>query len=163
MDVNKSLHEQQADLDTLQLQLNDLTLELKRALNAQSKADEKLNARDIQAKHLSLVIEGLPECDDKSVTDTIIDCFNSDAKTNLAPSDFLSAYRVDRERFDGAGARFPQQIKVKVASEKSRGKLLSCRGKLQANPNKTTIGINEVHPDDYRRRKLMLKELVKHI
>lgn len=32
MDVNKSLHEQQADLDTQQLRLNDLTLELKRVM-----------------------------------------------------------------------------------------------------------------------------------
>lgn len=162
-DLNESLRNQQADLDTQQMQLNDMTLDIKRVINSQSMAEEKLSARDIQAKHLFLVIEGLPESDDKTVVDTIIDRFNNDAKANLAPSDFVFAYRASKERFDAAGARFPQQIKVKMANDQSRGKLLACRGKLQANPNKTFIWINEVHPDEYRRRKLMLKELVKHI
>lgn len=161
--IRKSLNDQQLDLNAQRERLNDMALDIQRVANAQALSEEKANAHDIQTKHLFLTIDGLPENEDKSVIDTIIDRFNNDAKGNLSPNDFLSAYRVANEKFDKAGTRLPQQIKVKMSSEKSRNKLLSCRGKLQANPNKSTIWLNEVHPDDYRRRKLMLRELVKHI
>lgn len=128
--------EQLALIDLQKAQLNDLGLDMKRIKHRQSMADEKANARDIQAKHLSLTIEGLPEQEGKSVVDSIIDRFNNDAKANLTPSDFSSAYRVGTERFEVGGGRLPQQVRVKMTSDQSRNK--------------------------YRRRKLMLKELVKH-
>lgn len=52
---------------------------------------------------------------------------------------------------------------MKMASEQARNAILSCRGKLSPNTNSTLVWINEDYPDAYKRRKIMLRDLVKHI
>lgn len=58
----------------------------------------------------------------------------------------------------------PSQIKLKLANKAAWDKLLACQGKLKKTQDESSVlMINEEHPNDYRRRKTMLRELVKFI
>lgn len=74
--------------------------------------------------------------------------------------DFTSIYRLGKPRKPKAP---PRQIRVRLSNEQARAKILSCRGKLKPNADASAVWINEDHPDAYRRRKIMLRDLVKHI
>lgn len=156
---------QQAMIDQQQAQLARLHLENERLYSRQSLLAEKQNVQEIRDKHLVLMIDGLPEKEEGTTMDCEMTRLNDDVECTLESSDFLAAFRVGKVRptkVEGQEKQ-PRQIKLKLANEAARNKILACRGKTKPNANKTQVWINEDHPDEYRRRKIMLKGLVKQI
>lgn len=121
---------------------------------------ERVNVLDIKSNYFSIFIDGVPESKELSTSQVLINRLVSDAQVTLAPSDFASIYRVGKPR--KAKAK-PRQIRAKLTNEEARNKLLSCRSKLKPNGDASLIWINEDHPEAYKRRKIMLRDLVKHI
>lgn len=81
---------------------------------------------------MSLFLDGIPESKDLPTAQVLIDRLESDAQVRLDASDFTSIYRVGKPRRAKAN---PRQIKVKVATDQARNKILSCRGKLKPYTN----------------------------
>lgn len=50
-----------------------------------------------------------------------------------------------------------------VRDEKARESILACRGKLKPNKDKSFVWRNECYPEDYRCRKVVMRDLVKKI
>lgn len=100
-------------------------------------ANNKLDIKHVHKSNQDLTERvNVPESWDKSTADVLITWVNGDAKLVLTASDFV---------------------------EDAGSKLLSCRGKLNPNTDSSLIWINKEHPDAYKRRKLMLRDLIKHI
>lgn len=135
-------------------------LDIKRAHKSNSDLTERVNVLDMKSNHLSLFIDGVPESKELSTAQVLIDRLQSDAQVTLNTSDFVSIFRLGKPR---KAKSSPRQIRVKLSNEQARTKILSCRGKLKPNADASFIWINEDHPEAYKRRKIMLRELVKHI
>lgn len=144
---------------------NESKLEIKHLYNNEAAIVERLNARDIKDNRLLFIIDGLPEGDGKeTTTQSLVSRFNEDASSDLKAEDFVSAYRLGKLKSVPEGqSPPPRQIKVRLRNDEVRDSFLACRGKLKPNVDKSVIWVNEDHPDEYRRRKTMLRELVKHI
>lgn len=149
--------EQQLTLDAHNKRLVNMSLDLKRSEKSYSDLVERVNVNDIRAKYLHLSIDGFPESEETSTKRSVID---ADASAGLVDSDFALIYRVGQPK---PGLKNPRQIRIKLQNEAARDKFLSARSKLKPNPDKTRIWVNEDHPDAYRRRKVMLRELSKYI
>lgn len=158
--AKKVYSEQQRVLNLQRQQIANANLDIKRLNNDYMRLAERMNVSEIKLQTMNIFVEGLPESQDLSTVENLINRFNSDAETDLSENDFLSIHRVGKFK---KKARYPRQIKIKMASEKARDKILACRGKLQPNSDRSFVWINEDHPDAYRRRKSMLRDLVKHI
>lgn len=151
--------------------ISNFDLGMLRMVETQRNLCEKQNVYEIRQNHLMLTIDGLPEVKDKSTSQVIVDRLNADGDVGLELSDFTNSFRVGKPRIakkKGKGknqptAPPPRQIKVQMASIKAKDSVLACRGNIKQNEDKSYIWINEEHPDDYRRRKIMLRDLVKHI
>lgn len=135
-------------------------LDIKHAGKCNQDLTERVTAHDIKDKHFIITIDGLPESKNLSTTDVLIDRLKKDAQITLSAADFTSIFRVGKPRKAKAS---PRQIKLKLANEDARSKPLSCRGKLVSTEGSPQIWINEEHPEAYKRRKIMLRELIKHI
>lgn len=166
----------QADLiDRQESEIASLRLQQSRANYQQSILSERINVHDIRSKHLSITIDGLPEAPEKGVITSIIDRIHADTEVQLSKDDFLLAYRVGQPRVSknegsnegeepqGGENKRPRQIKAKIANDKIRDQLMASKGKLKKNADKTSVWINESLPETYKRRKIMLRELVKFI
>lgn len=148
--------EHSSNLLALNRRIANNNLDIKRACKCVSDLTERVNAHDIKDKHFTITIDGLPEAKNQSTAEVVIDRIKNDAQITLSPADFTSIFRVGKPCKAKSN---PRQIKIKFANEEARSKLLSCRGTDES----PQIWINEEHPASYKRRKLMLRELVKHI
>lgn len=165
---NQSLLSLVANLETEQSttfrehdqRISNNKLDIKRSTRTNNELTERVNVLDIKSNQSHLFIDGIPESKERSTAEVLIDRLQTDAQVVLAAHDFISIFRMGKPRRAKAA---PRKIKVKVASDRARNDILSCRGKLKANTDGSLVWINEDHPDAYRRRKLMLRELVKHI
>lgn len=150
--------------ETIELQeaeIARLKLEQRRTNYKVTTTAERISAQEIRSKYLLVTIDGIPETNEKSTVNAVIDRIREDTGTEFIETDFESIYRVGQYRGggeEGEATGRPRQIKVKLANDKARDKIMDCRGKLQP-----AVWVNEVHPDDYRRRKIMLRELVKYL
>lgn len=151
--------------------ISNFDLGMLRMMETQQNISERQNVYEIKQNQLIITIDGLPEVKDKSTSQVIIDRLNEDAGAHLELSDFVSSHRVGKPqkvKFKGKGkngakSSAPRQIKAYMSSILTKNDVLSCRGNLKQNDDKSYVWINEEHPDDYRRRKIMLRDLVKHI
>lgn len=156
-------------------EIANLRLNQSRLKYQQHLTTERLNVYDIRSKHLSITIDGLPEALDKSVIDSVIDRVHLDTEAKLVKEDFQLAYRVGKPVIEPEGGvdeganggetphKRPRQIRAKLSNDKAKEKIMNARGKLKKNNDKSSVWINESLPEEYRRRKIMLKELVKFI
>lgn len=144
---------------------NESRLEIKRLYKEHSITNEKINVWDIRNNRLTFTIDGLIEADENTSTiQAVMNKFNLDTKANLSEQDFISAHRIGKLAVPSEGQRvYPRPIRIKLKNDTAREKLLSNRGKLKPNGDKSIVWVNDDHPDEYRRRKLMLRELVKYI
>lgn len=135
-------------------------LDIKRAQRSNNDLAERVNTLDIKNNHFSLYIDGIAESKEQSTAQIVIDRLQTDAQVTLTDSDFVSIFRLGKPRKAKAP---PRQIRLKLSNEQARANILSCRGKLKPNSDGSFVWINEVHPESYKRRKIMLRDLVKHI
>lgn len=151
---------QAAQLKAYDHRIDNNKLDIKRVRKANCDLAERVNSHDIKDKHLFITVDGLPESRETSTAEVLISRMNDDANISLSPDEFASIFRVGKPR--KAKAK-PCQNRIKFVSEEARSNLLSCRGKLKPNKDKSLIWINEDHPEVYKRRKIMLRDLIKHI
>lgn len=151
---------QQKTIDLQHQLITNANLDIKRSFQSLSDLNEQMNVNDIRSRHLHVTVEGLPETQEGTTVNNLITRFNNDAEASLTEADFAYANRSGKLK---PNERNPRQVKIKLANDAAKNKILACRGKLKPNPNKSYIWINEDHPDAYRRRKIMLRELSKHI
>lgn len=152
-------------LDVQNRSTNEFRLEIQRLYKEHSLTNEKITAWDIRNNRLSFTIDGLPEEEENTSTcQAVINRFNSDTKANLSEQDFVSAYRIGKLAAPIEGQKvYPRPVRIEMKNDGMREKLLANRGKLKPNGDKSIVWVNDEHPDEYRRRKLMLHELVKYI
>lgn len=140
--------------------LRHMDLEMRRMAHDLSETNERINVLEINNKHLTLTVENIPEEKNVSPASSFINRLNTDAELELSPDIIKAAHRVGKFR---PKAKQPRQIKIIVDGEKARESILACRGKLKPNADKSYVWINESYPEDYRRRKTIMRDLVKRI
>lgn len=148
-------------LDSQNKKIVNSRLDHHRLVTENNLLKERVNTSEIRAKRLHITIDGLHEIKDISVKDLVIKRCNEDAQANLQSNDFKKIHLIGKPR-PKSNSR-PRPIKIELADDNARDQLLACRGKLKNPDNSTSIWINEDLPDSYRRRKVMLRDLVKHI
>lgn len=163
-------------------------LENDRLRNTIMQQAEHINVLEIKNNILHLNIDGVPEDANVAPALLIITKFNNDTDAGLAMDDFKTAWRVGTYFPDTANAntkageenekgvdtgepkaeakmktnkRKPRTISVILASEAARDKIMSIRSKLSKYEDGSYMWINEDQPESYRRRKMMLRDLVK--
>lgn len=163
-------------------------LENERIRSTTKLQDERINVLEIKQSRLHLTIDGVPEDANVNPALLIVTKFNNDTDAELTVNDFKSAWRVGTyipdkpntnhggeniaEGVEGAEAgtkdklvekvrRKPRTIAVILALEGARDKIMSNRSKLTKYDDGTYMWINEEQPEAYRRRKMMLRDLVK--
>lgn len=140
--------------------IKKLDLELRRAEHERFTLSEKINVFEIRSKQFMFTIENIPETKNEKPVDSVINRLKSDAEVTMTGDHFSSIYRVGKFK---PKSKHPRQLRLVVVNEQARELLISCRGKMKPNQDKSNIWINEIHPDTYRRRKSMLRDLVKYI
>lgn len=140
--------------------IDNLKLEMRRLNHDQSEIKERINVLEINNKYLHLTIENIPEAKNTEPREAIIQRLNEDLESKLSVDLIKSAHRIGKFK---PKARYPRQIKFIVSEDKARSAILACRGKLKPNKNNSIVWINETYPEEYRRRKVMLRYLVKKI
>lgn len=137
-----------------------MQLEIERSNYSQTRVSERVNVLEIRDKMYVFTIDNIPEDKNTPPAKSVIDRLNADASCELLASDIKTAFRMGKFN---PKAKYARQIRVTVSNDTARSTFLTCRGKLKANQDETIVWINELHPEDYRRRKGMLRDLVKHI
>lgn len=141
-------------------ELQHMSLEIKRLEFDHMELKERVNVLEIANKHLTLTIDNIPEDKKLKPAEAIIQRINTDTAVELSNDLILAAHRVGKFK---PKAKQPRQIKFIVRDEKARESILASRGKLKQNTDKTSIWINESYPEEYRRRKAIMRDLVKRI
>lgn len=161
-ELKESQEEQARMAEQHQLVLENFELNFRRIEREDRARNERLNVQEIRSRRLHLTIEGLPEVKDTPVIQSIITRVKSDTDIDLDEQFFASAYRVGK--FNGKiHKKYPRSIKIRMRDDNARDAFLASRGKLKSNPDKSQVWMNEELPDTFRRRKIMLRDLVKHI
>lgn len=143
-----------------QIALKNMELEMKRMAYNQSEIKERVNVLEMNNKHLHLTIENIPEAKNQQPAEATIQRLNLDIENELSTDLIKTAYRMGKFN---PKAKYPRPIKVIVVDDKARSSILACSGKLKPNKGNTIVWINETYPEEYRRRKTMMRDLVKKI
>lgn len=151
---------------------------------------ERINVLEIKQNRLRLNIDGVPEDDSVRPALLIMNKYNNETDAELTEANFKSAWRVptprkknnntaESEVVAGIGVepeveaeaaavitpgklkRKPRTISVILESDTARDKIMSNRSKLLIYDDGTSMLITEDQPEAYRRRKMMLRDLVK--
>lgn len=145
--------EQQRTIKLQRQLIANANLDIKRLNNDHTRLTERVNVSEIKSQTMNIFVEGLPESQDLSTAENLLDRLKKDADSDLSENDFLLIHRVGKYR---KKSRYPRQIKIKMASDDARNRILACRGKLKPNSDRSFIWINEDYPDAYQRRKTWL-------
>lgn len=144
-----------------QLKNQSVSLDMFKELGEKFESYRLATDEKIRAKRFHFTIDGLSETKGTTVKDLVLNRCNEDAQTTLQSNDLKKVYRIGKPR--PKSNTKPCPIKIELADDNARDQILSCRGKLKNPDNASSIWINEDLPDSYRRRKVMLRDLVKHI
>lgn len=148
------------DVADMRTEMSHLKTENSRLNHHLIQAEVLLKVFSIKAKRHNFSFDGLMESGKKkeNLRAIIVQKVNTQAKVKISQADIVSAYHVGK--FD-KNAKNPRTVNITVKNDQTRNTILKCRTKLPVTEEEKAIYVNEDLPPFYRRRKLMLHDLVR--
>lgn len=87
---------QQLTIKLQQQLIANANLDVKRLNNDLTRLTERMNVSEIKSQAMNIFVEGLPESQELSTVDNLLNRFNGDADTDLSEDDFFSIHRVGK-------------------------------------------------------------------